>query len=462
MTARLPNVGPDLKVWARETRSYLQRWLPKLQWKTADSNPSENGVILWDEPNKDVVVSRSNVFERLVYGDEVPEKWVIVREASDLSGSLQSDVVYIIDGIIDMGSTQITVPQGGLTLQGFDFDVSGLTSSANSYTMFIDDGVYAGNLVMRRMKVTTSGTGSQVFDIDNNENGGAVECTDFNFVSCTSLGTIDSYRQGLFSTVGFVACVDGFVMEGNWSGGFAILTSIIVSAGTAFTGTLIKKGTATVVDGSIRSDINALQIDATGAISDFAPANITNDAQFRMDGVRSNSAATPFPNMPASSRKVRFSKCVGFRNTYVGSQWSITTEATTTIAAANTPVKMAGTTTYADENWFTNSASNAPTYEASDEIGVIVHGELSFTGTNGNQINVILRHWVDATSSYSDIAESGAFTMNAAGRAENVGLHAFCDLNQNDRIEVWVENQSSSNNVTAKLGGIVSVNERAS
>lgn len=462
MTTTPPPVGPNLQKWARATRAYLQRWLPRLQWKTADSNPSENGIMLWDETQKDVVVSRDGVFERLVFGDEVPEKWVIVREAADLSGALLSDVVYVLDGVIDMGSTQITVPQGGLTIQGFDFDVSGLTSSENSYTMFIDDGVYSGNLIMRRMKATVSGTGSQVFDIDNDGNGGAVECTDFNFVSCTSLGTIDSYRQGLFSTVGLISCVDGFTMEGTWDGGFAILTSILISAGTAFTGTLIKKGTATVINGSIRSDINALQLDSTGQLSDFAPSNITNDAQFRMDGVRCNSAATPFPNMPASDTKARFSKCVGFRNTYVGAQWSISSESTTTISAANTPVKIAGTTTYTDENWFTNTTDNAFVYDAEDEIGAIIHGELSFTGTNGNQINVIIRHWVDSSSSYTNIAESGAFTVNAGGRAENVGLHAFCDLNQNDRIEVWVENQSSSNNVTAKLGGIVSVNERAS
>lgn len=52
--------------------------------------------------------------------------------------------------------------------------------------------------------------------------------------------------------------------------------------------------------------------------------------------------------------------------------------------------------------------------------------------------------------------------MNAGGRAENVGLHAFCDFDQNDRLEVWVENQTAANDVTAKLGGIISINERSS
>lgn len=399
-----------------------------------------------------------------LFGRDYPfNSSVRVTGPSDLIGELRSDVVYLIDGTIDMGANSIKVPQGGLFLRSLDFGVGGLTTSEPSYTLFVDPDIgYAGDLFMRDMFVTVSGAGSQVFNLDNQGNGGAVECTDFNFVSCTSLGTLTAYRQGLWSNWATIACTDGLTMDGTWAGGFAILTAIIVSAGTAFTGTLLKAGGSLVVNGSIRSDLNALQIDSTGAISDFAPANVTNDAEFRMSGVRCNPAATPFPNMPASSVKAKFSNCVGFRNTYVGAQWSVTTEAATTISAANTLVKVAGTTTYADQNWFDNTTDNAMRYIGSDQIGVIIHGELSFTGTNGNQINVVVRHWVDSTSSYENLSETGPFTMNAGGRAENVGLHAFCDFAQNDRLEVWVENQTAANNVTAKLGGILSINERSS
>lgn len=63
MTTTPPPVGPNLQNWARATRAYLQRWLPRLQWKTADSNPSENGIILWDEENKNPIVSVDGVWE---------------------------------------------------------------------------------------------------------------------------------------------------------------------------------------------------------------------------------------------------------------------------------------------------------------------------------------------------------------------------------------------------------------
>ena len=134
---------------------------------------------------------------------------VVVKTAAQLSGTLRSDVSYLIDGIIDMGSSQITVPQGGLTMHGLDLNISGLTTSETSHTLFIDDGVFAGNLFLREMFVTVSGSGSQVFDLDNDGNGGAVECTEFNFVSCKSLGTLDAYRQGLWDGFALIACVDG-------------------------------------------------------------------------------------------------------------------------------------------------------------------------------------------------------------------------------------------------------------
>lgn len=389
---------------------------------------------------------------------------VIVKRASDLSGPLDSDTVYLVDGQIDMGSTQIKVPEGGLVIQGLGFGVSKLSSSEAAYSMFVVDpaGTYSGDLFLDSIEFEVTGTGSQVWDLDNAENGHAVECTTVNFLNCKLLGELANYRQGLWSNVALIRCVDGVTCSGPWAGGFRATTAIIVSAGVDFTGTLFKAGPGLVMSGRFLTDMNVEQIADIGTFCDFAPANIANNGRFQVRGLSINPNANGFPNMPSSSVKARFSNCDGVRNTYIGGQWSITTEVETVIAAANTPVKVAGVTTYVDENWFGHTTDNAFIYEGSDEVGVTIFCNLSFSGGNADQINVILRHWVDSSSSWVDLAESGPFTLNNAGRAENIGLHAFCDYNQNDRLEVWVENQTDTDNVTAKLGGIVSINERSS
>lgn len=65
----LPPIGPDLRQWGRQISLYLQRNLAKLAFKTADDNPSENGVILWDDVNGYPVVSKNNEFVQIVLED---------------------------------------------------------------------------------------------------------------------------------------------------------------------------------------------------------------------------------------------------------------------------------------------------------------------------------------------------------------------------------------------------------
>jgi len=65
----LPPIGSDWKVWGRQLVAYLKTSLPKLQWKKSTDNPSENGVILWDEVNGYPVVSKNNEFRQIILAD---------------------------------------------------------------------------------------------------------------------------------------------------------------------------------------------------------------------------------------------------------------------------------------------------------------------------------------------------------------------------------------------------------
>ena len=65
----IPPLGPDWRQWGRQLSLYLQRNLAKLAFKSADDNPSENGVILWDNVNKYPVVSKDGEFVQIVLED---------------------------------------------------------------------------------------------------------------------------------------------------------------------------------------------------------------------------------------------------------------------------------------------------------------------------------------------------------------------------------------------------------
>lgn len=395
---------------------------------------------------------------------KVPKHKIIVTSPFQMAGGgLRSDVVYELDGGIDFSGISILVPTNGITIHSLDLNIGGMTATDAGQTLFINEGAVAGSVFLRNMFVEVSGAGSQVFDLDNAGNGGAVECTDFNFVNCKSLGVLDNYRQGLWDSFATIACVDGLTMEGTWAGGFAILTSIIVSSGTAFTGTLLKKGTSLVVNGSIRSDMNALQLDASGAVCDFEPANITNDANFLMNGVRVNPSSTAFPNMPASSVKAKFVTCTGTDNTFVGGQWTVTTEVATALGSesAGTFLKVAGTTTSSNLQWISAPASNKLVNLSSQPISVDVTFNISMAGTNNDVVTLKIVQYNSSDVFIADIFISGGDTMNAGGRVEGASGEGFATLASGDYVQLEASS-SGAKNVTAAENGRFIVKERAS
>ena len=142
-------------------------------------------------------VAKTNDYDDLNSKPVLPENRIIVTQASDLSGMLDSTKQYFIDGVIDMGSQSIEVPQGGLTLSGYSFDLSKLTSSEAAYTMFTSPVGGSGNLLGMDYAIEATGVGSQVYDLVSDTGFNAFEFTRINYNNCSSLGSIDNYRQGL-------------------------------------------------------------------------------------------------------------------------------------------------------------------------------------------------------------------------------------------------------------------------
>ncbi len=62
----LPPLGPDWKQWGRQLSSYLSRQLPRLFTKSSDDNPSENGILLWDEVAGYPVVSKGGEWRQIM------------------------------------------------------------------------------------------------------------------------------------------------------------------------------------------------------------------------------------------------------------------------------------------------------------------------------------------------------------------------------------------------------------
>ena len=65
----LPPIGDDIKAWGQNLTAYLRRQLPRLYFKTPTDNPSDDGVILYDEQNGYPVVSKNGEWRQIVLED---------------------------------------------------------------------------------------------------------------------------------------------------------------------------------------------------------------------------------------------------------------------------------------------------------------------------------------------------------------------------------------------------------
>lgn len=123
----------------------------------------------------------------------------------------------------------------------------------------------------------------------------------------------------------------------------------------------------------------------------------------------------------------------------------ISSSAETTISVAGTAVKAAGTTASANASSdVTVATTNRMTYTAAPTIEVIIEvaASLSCAGTNKDVAISIAKN---GTVIAHSVIERGAGSANAKGAYP---VLAFAELAQNDYIEVWVQNDDSTDNVT--------------
>ena len=301
---------------------------------------------------RDAFIKTNNNFTDL-YSEFLQNRIVVTQDnvATTLGGTIDSTKQYFLDGIIDMGTTQITVPPTGMTIIGLSFDISGLISSENSYTMFVSESIAigSGNLLGADYFVSVTGAGSKVYELYDATGFNAFEFQRINYNDCTSLGDIYDYRQGLESGTGRFGGSPSLTLHGIWLGGFRITTSIVRGLSSAMTEPLFKAGTLFQMNSRFLTDINC-DLPALAPFCDFIPADFPNEStvQFKgvimtRDGVSNSGDTNITPNLSASDLVCDWDGNIGMNNTFIGGTLTNTVEAETTIAVAGVGVDMAGT-----------------------------------------------------------------------------------------------------------------------
>jgi hypothetical protein len=170
----LPPLGPDWKQWGRQLSSYLSRQLPRLFTKSADDNPSENGILLWDEVAGYPVVSKNGEWRQVVLEDGHADYIItadVTAAATNTAYKLTYDAMSHNHGItLGTPASRIVFEEGGQYVLSFSAQVSSTSSSTVHFYFWpsingtnVDDSAMTTALHQNNATMVTSRT--QVFTL---------------------------------------------------------------------------------------------------------------------------------------------------------------------------------------------------------------------------------------------------------------------------------------------------------
>jgi hypothetical protein len=393
---------------------------------------------------------------------------IIVREASQLTGTIDPAKEYFLDGVIDMtGVGSIEVPAGGINIRGYDFGISKLICSDAAYTMFTSPIGGSGSFLGNDYAIEVTGAGSQVYDLEALTGFEAFEFGRIYYNNCSSLGTVDGYRQGLETGTGRFGGQPSLTLAGTWAGGYRITTSIVRNIDNAMTDPLFKAGAGFTMASRFLTDIN-VDLGTLAPFTDFSPSNFINPSTLRVtgatmtrNGVANSEDTTIFPNINSTDLPSSWTNNEGISNTFLGGNQAVTVEATTSIAAQSAFYDLAGTWTATDLQHFSAPVNGQLMNDGSAREFRIV-GDLVVEGTTGNMVTIKAVRWVDSLSAFVDV---GVLTrqINSFQGGRDVAFFSpsfVLTLAENDYVKFQVANDSGTGNVTAEMGSFITVMER--
>jgi len=390
--------------------------------------------------------------------------------ATTLGGTIDSTKEYFIDGKINMGNISIEVPATGFNLTGFNFDVSGLYSNEDNYTMFTSPVGGSGNFIGKDYYIEVTGANSKVYDLTDTNGFNAFEFARINYIDCTSLGEITDYRQGLENGTGRFGGSPSLTLSGTWLGGYRIGISIVRNVDDLTTEPLFKAGTAFVMNSRFITDMNVDLGDAQ-ALLDFAPSNFVNPSTLQLQemiltrgGTLDPTDTNITPNISADDLVSYWKRNVGLENTYVGGTITVVSEELTVVGAGSTWYDLEGIFLGTGLQHFSANADGELTHDGVSPREFEFTGSLIVEGSANNSLSFRFNKWDDSASAFTPLDYTiQTRTVNSLVGGRDVAIFNVDVggvLDQGDYLKLQIRNNSGNANVTLENSSFYRIQER--
>lgn len=405
-------------------------------------------------------ISDNNLVNRIIVNQS--------NVAVTLGGVIDSTKAYFLDGVIDLGSIEIEVPDTGINIKGYDFNTSGLFSSEDNYTMFTSPVGGSGDVVWDKLNISVTGINSKVFDIEDSTGFNAIEITNVNYNNCTSLGTINGYRQGLETGTGRFGGSPSLELEGTWLGGFIIDTSIVRNMSNVTTEPLFKAGGSFVMNSRFKTDLN-VDLGSLQPLTDFSTSNFAEPSTFQIQGaeitrggVYAPNDININPNILSSDLECYWTDNNGINNTYVGGVQYLTSETVTPINSVGVYVPVLGTFTPSDLQHFDSPANGQLRNLGTSPREFKIIAYIILDGGANDVISIRLRKYNSSLAANSTIVSQLSTVNNFQGGNDRCTFSILgrTTLDVGDYYFIEVANTTDTTNVTVKIGTFTTIEKR--
>ena len=275
----------------------------------------------------------------------------------------------------------------------------------------------------------------------------ALDWTGVNFLNVPNIGLIDTCDNWIYSK-GAILNSQNFQFSGT-IGTVGVDNSIFV--GTGSPGNILDILSTCTITRRFRLIYSSVVVfGATTGINVDASATIPTEG-YILDTINFSAGGTYLSGVGYTSNLTRFINCKGIENTAeIGNLYMLNNTTTTVISGSGVPTKVLGTTTANVINQKFSHSNNRLTYTGGLIRDFQVSVTTSLTSGNNNVIGVYV------AKNGTIITESEMYgTTSSSGRAESISCQTILEMQENDYIEIWVENNTASQNITVEYMNVI-------
>lgn len=350
--------------------------------------------------------------------------------------NLEDEKTYYFTNAIDLNGDRL-VGGSNTTILGSSSENSSITSTGLGTGIALLTSIYSTPIRHITFKDVHTAIN---FNGVTNPDDMALDWTGVNFLNVPNIGSITEASNFIYDKGAFLNS-KGISFDGTI--GTVGLGNCLFS-GDGLAGDIILIESTCVIERRFRMIYSSVvAFGSTIGINVNSSSTIPVES-YILDTVNFSGGSTYLAGVMVNDNKTAFVNCKGIQNSTEVSQYYMNNNATATvIASTSTPVKIAGTTTSASITQKFTNTNNRSTYNGSFVRVFYITATLSFDSGNNNQIGCYI------AKNGTVLNESEVYgTTSGTGRAENVTIQTLVELSENDYIEVFVENATSSTNIT--------------